>query len=186
MKFTVVSAFPVLVAAIFAQTATAVVRPVKDCTNTDKWDVVVIGSGTAGSIVAAELATGSPDKCVLVLEAGKNSGQVLKEHDAEKLPQSQNGFFEKSWTTVHESPETAWNTPGTYDVLNCWGGECEYAWPDRRALTAKIVGGGSSINGALMQYPNLETWDAYPKGWKFEDMKPYLDKIEEKMGATVS
>lgn len=184
MKFTVVSAFPVLVAAIFAQTATAVVRPVKDCTNTDKWDVVVIGSGTAGSIVAAELATGSPDKCVLVLEAGKNSGQVLKEHDAEKLPQSQNGFFEKSWTTVHESPETAWNTPGTYDVLNCWGGECEYGWPDRRALTAKIVGGGSSINGALMQYPNLETWDAYPKGWKFEDMQPYLDKIEEKMGAT--
>ena len=191
MKFTIVSTFPAIVAAIFAQTATAYVRPVKDCTNTDEWDVVVVGSGTAGSIVAAELATGRPDKCVLVLEAGKHSGQVWtkpEDYDASKLPESSSAVFENEWTRVHESPETAWNIPGTYDAVlnnNCWGNQCEYGWLGARSRTAKIVGGGSAINGALMQYPNIENWDAYPDGWKFKDMKPFLDEIETKMDATV-
>jgi choline dehydrogenase-like flavoprotein len=165
----------------------------KDCSNTNEWDAVVVGAGLSGSIIASKLATDAPDKCVLVVEGGKESGQIIDAEDA-SVVKSNNEFFEKGWGAVHTSPETVWNTPGAYDNGNfvCYGQDCDYVWGKDGTNTpgglvaGKVVGGSGAINGALMQYPPDNNWEPYPDGWKAGDMKKYLDEIHSTMNASVS
>jgi choline dehydrogenase len=162
---------------------------VKDCSKSDAYDAIVVGAGLSGSIVAAKLATKNPDKCILVIEGGMHSGQVVSAEDA-NVAQSVNGFYEAGLTSVYESPETLFNVPGTYDNLVCWDYKCDYIWGEDESNTppglvvGRIVGGSGSLNGALMQYPSESLWDPYPAGWKASDMKDYLDEIHNTMNAT--
>jgi choline dehydrogenase-like flavoprotein len=163
----------------------------KDCSNAKEWDAIVVGAGLSGSIIAAKLATNAPDKCILVVEGGKHSGQIVDSENA-SIVTSHNRIFEDGYKTVQESPETFFNTPGIYDVFVCWGRDCDYIWGEDGSETpsglmaGKIVGGSGALNGALMQYPPDSLWDNYPEGWKSEDMKKYLDEVHATMGATVS
>ncbi len=184
-----VTALTFLLHSVFS-TATVNAK-VKDCSDATEWDAIVVGAGLAGSIVAAKLAINAPDKCILVAEGGKHSGQVV---DAEHalIVESNSRIFEDGYKTVHKSPETFFNTPGIYDVFVCWDRKCDYIWGEDDTNTpvglmaGKLVGGSGSLNGALMQYPPETLWDSYPEGWKAGDMKVYLDEIHATMGATVS
>jgi len=161
----------------------------KDCSNAKEWDAIVVGAGLSGSIIAAKLATNAPDKCILVVEGGKHSGQIVDAENA-SIVTSHNRIFEDGYKTVYESPETFFNTPGIYDVFVCYDQDCDYVWGEDGSETpvglvaGKLVGGSGALNGALMQYPPDSLWDAYPEGWKSEDMKKYLDEIHATMGAT--
>ena len=156
----------------------------KDCSGADEWDVIVVGAGLSGSIVAAEIATKAPGKCVLLLEGGKNSGQLVSNAETDKSLKS---FFETNWTTVHEN-ETLFNTPGAYGSMICWDQtSCPYVWDTPKGfVVGKAVGGGGAVNGALMQYPPDWNWDPYPDGWKASDMHEYVEKIHTTMPYTVS
>ena len=66
MKFSFALAILTQAVTIAAATTTP-----KDCSNTNEWDAVVVGAGLSGSIIASKLATDAPDKCVLVVEGGK-------------------------------------------------------------------------------------------------------------------
>ncbi len=171
-----------------------------DCPKDGKWDVIVIGAGLSGSIVSAKLSTYKPDKCVLVVEGGKDNGQIVSKAEGADIASSTQNFFENNWETVHEQ-ETMFNTPATYNryMDECWGAEdheCEYVWggkndpdgmPGSWLCVGKIVGGSGSLNGALMQYPPDEQWGPYADyGWTAANMKKYLDEIHSKMEATVS
>lgn len=167
---------------------------VKDCSDATEWDAIVVGAGLAGSIIAAKLATNAPDKCILVAEGGKHSGQVVDAENA-LIVESNNRIFEDGYKAVHKHPkhpETFFNTPGIYDVFVCWDRKCDYIWGEddtntpEGLMAGKLVGGSGSLNGALMQYPPETLWDSYPEGWKAGDMKVYLDEIHATMGATVS
>ena len=161
-----------------------------NCKNPTQWDVIVVGAGLSGSIVAAKLSENEPDKCILVVEGGKESGQIKNTSEA-SIPTSKDRFFEEDWKIVAEN-ETPFNTPGTYDNLVDYSRNAEYIWGQDGSgtpgglIVGKVVGGSGAINGALMQYPPESQWDAYPDGWKAWDMKNYLDEIHNVMNATVS
>lgn len=187
MKFTV----PIATLLLAAISASARV-----CDEADplfQWDAIVVGAGMSGSIIAAKIATKNPEKCVLVLEGGKHSGQVEDPISADAVSNSNGNFFDE-WKNVSSfKNETHVNTPGTYgEKLVCWDRKCDYLWGEDKSRTppglivGKLVGGSGAINGALMQYPPDYMWDAYPDGWKAEDMKEYLDEIERTMKPTVS
>jgi choline dehydrogenase-like flavoprotein len=162
-----------------------------NCKNPTQWDAIVVGAGLSGSIVAAKLSENEPDKCILVVEGGKESGQIKNASEA-SIPTSKGRFFEDHWNIVAEN-ETPFNSPATYDYLVDYSRNAEYIWGGEdgsgtpgRLIVGKVVGGSGAINGAMMQYPPESQWDAYPDGWKAWDMKNYLDEIHNVMNATVS
>ncbi len=168
----------------------------KQCSDESKWDAIVVGAGMAGSIIASKIATEHPEKCVLVLEGGKHSGQVEDPISADAVSDSTGNFFDEWENLSNAENETHVNTPGTYgEKLVCWDRKCEYLWGEEDGnvsrtpeglIVGKLVGGSGAINGALMQYPPDYMWNPYPNGWKAEDMKQYLDEIETTMKPTVS
>jgi choline dehydrogenase len=129
--------------------------------NRETYDYIVVGSGSAGGVVAARLSENSRHK-VLCIEAGtKGAGYIWT-----KSPLG--GAF------MIESPTVNW---------------CDYSEPDeshgnRKIYVAhgKILGGSSSINATICnrgQKGDYNTWAQMGcKGWSYEDVLPFFKKLE--------
>jgi choline dehydrogenase len=128
-----------------------------------KYDVVIIGGGAAGSVLASRLAE-NPNTSVLLLEAGPDYP------DPAYLPDE----IKFGHTRFAESPDSEhnWALRGTITEEQ---GEIHVA-------QGKVIGGGSSINGQAMQRGFPEDFDAWSAlgndEWSYAKVLPYFRKSE--------
>ncbi len=128
-----------------------------------KYDVVIIGAGAAGSVVASRLAE-NPQTSVLLLEAGPDYP------DPSNLP-DEIKFGHTRYAEAEDS-EHNWALRGTATEEQ---GEIHVA-------QGKVIGGGSSINGQAMQRGFPEDFDAWAAlgndAWSYAQVLPYFRKLE--------
>jgi choline dehydrogenase len=128
-----------------------------------KYDVVIIGAGAAGSVLASRLAA-NPETSVLLLEAGPDYPDPAQLPDDIKFGHTR---FAEALDSKHN-----WALRGTITEEQ---GEIHVA-------QGKVVGGGSSINGQAMQRGFPEDFDAWAAlgndEWSYAKVLPYFRKSE--------
>jgi predicted dehydrogenase (TIGR03970 family) len=128
-----------------------------------KYDVVIVGGGAAGCVLAGRLAA-NPQISVLLLEAGPDYP------DPAHLPDE----IKFGHTRFAEAPDSQhnWALRGTITEEQ---GAIHVA-------QGKVIGGGSSINGQAMQrgFPeDFDSWAALGNNeWSYEKVLPYFRKSE--------
>ena len=128
--------------------------------NTERYDYIIVGAGSAGCILANRLSADSANT-VLLLEAGGSDKSIFI-----KMP-------------------TALSYPMNTKRYN-WDfySEPEKYLGDRRlhCPRGKVLGGSSSINGMVFVRGNpfdFEEWEQLgAKGWGYKDCLPYFKKME--------
>jgi choline dehydrogenase len=130
---------------------------------TDSFDFVIVGAGTAGSIVAARLAE-DPSVSVCVIEAGPS--------DLRPYVYLPAGFTK---TLTQEAVTWQFKTEPTENT----GG--------RRISTTqgRVVGGSGSINGLMYNRGQPEDYDHWAqlgnRGWGYYDVLPYFKRSENRI-----
>ena len=128
-----------------------------------KYDVVIVGAGAAGSVLAGRLAENA-NKSVLLLEAG------LDYPDPANLPDEIK--FGHTRFAESEDSDHNWALRGTITEEQ---GEIHVA-------QGKVVGGGSSINGQAMQRGLPEDFDSWSSlgndEWSYAKVLLYFRKLE--------
>ena len=128
-----------------------------------KYDVVIVGGGAAGSVLASRLAENA-NTSVLLLEAGPDYP------DPANLPDE----IKFGHTRFAESPDSEhnWALRGTITEEQ---GEIHVA-------QGKVIGGGSSINGQAFQRGLPEDFDSWSSlgndEWSYANVLPYFRKAE--------
>jgi choline dehydrogenase len=126
----------------------------------ETFDYIVIGSGSAGGVVATRLSE-DPDVSVLLLEAGPADDDEMIH-----VPLGFSTLFKTKWDWNYET------TPQKH-----LAGRRAY-WPRMKAL-----GGCSSMNAMIYirgNHADYDEWrDAYgATGWGYDDVLPYFKKAE--------
>ena len=112
----------------------------------ERYDVIVVGGGTAGCVLAARLSE-EPTRTVCLVEAGPDYGP----------------YADGGW------PEDMVEAR-TIPMSHLW----EMDPPDRSASRARIIGGCSAHNACLVVWGSREDYDEWGDGWTFAELEPYL------------
>ena len=129
----------------------------------EQFDYIIVGSGSAGSVMAYRLSEAGHS--VLVLEyGGTDRGPLIQMPSALSIPMNMKRYN--------------------------WGFETEpEPHLDNRKLATprgKVVGGSSSINGMVYvrgHAKDFDTWEEMgAKGWAFRNVQPYFKRMENAHG----
>jgi choline dehydrogenase len=125
----------------------------------ESYDVIVVGSGSAGAVIARRLVDADLD--VLLLEAGAV--------DANPHIHEPSGLFE------------LWDGPEDYGYRTAPQADCagrELHWPRGR-----VLGGSSALNGMIYvrgAHADYDGWAAAGNpGWSYEDVLPLFRRSED-------
>jgi 5-(hydroxymethyl)furfural/furfural oxidase len=137
------------------------------------YDYIIVGGGSAGSVMAHRLSAKSTNQ-VLVCEAGQDTpdGQVPPEI-LDSYPGT--AYFDPRfhWTELKVHTEiVSHNRPEERPAL-------------RKYEQARVLGGGSSINGQLANRGAPSDYDEWERkgaqGWNWNAVLPFFKKVERDM-----
>ena len=120
------------------------------------FDVVIVGGGPAGAVLANRLSA-DPDRTVLLCEAGPDYGNDVADWPAELLFPQEQPLESHSWG-LHDA--------GTGDFLP----------------RARLLGGSSAVNACYWirgSASDYDDWEALGNpGWGFDGLLPYFRRAE--------
>jgi choline dehydrogenase len=129
-----------------------------------KYDVIIVGGGSAGSVLATRLSEDS-SRSVLLLEAGPNYTDFETIPDAIK-------YGNAIWPAAFGEDAHVWG----YNAIAVPGRE-EIVLP-----RGKVIGGSSSVNGQVFYRGVPDDYDEWESlgndGWSYTDVLPYFRKSE--------
>lgn len=124
-------------------------------------DVLIVGSGSAGSVLAERLSA-NPDRRVLVLEAGPGRGdpaiRALTD-DAVMLPIGPDSPVVRHYRSALTATRTA-------DIVR-----------------GSVLGGSGAVNGCYFWRASPADFSDWPTGWSWSDVEPHYQAVEDRIAA---
>jgi 5-(hydroxymethyl)furfural/furfural oxidase len=137
------------------------------------YDIIIVGGGSAGSVLAHRLSARSATK-VLLCEAGQDTPP------GDEPPEIRDSYS----GTAYFDPRFHWTELRVATQIVSHNNPEEERPPLRKYEQARVLGGGSSINGQLANrgapadYDEWEARGAEGWGWGWKDVLPYFKKVE--------
>jgi len=114
------------------------------------YDVVVVGGGTAGCVLASRLSE-NPERRVCLVEAGPDFGP------------SSSGGWPPELLDARDMP-----------AVHVWPGADE-----NRTLGGRVIGGSSAVNACALLEGSPADYDEWGGEWGYAPLRPFLDRARE-------
>lgn len=158
--------------ALLAAAAVSLPRQLRSAATPEskRYDIIIVGAGAAGAIVARRLVDRFPEKSILLIEAGGPTSKIVggkdfPPYDTEATIFDVPGEYQNIAFQPKGDPYRQKETPFTYQGMG--------------------YGGNSQFNGMLFQAaPPFDFQKNWPRGWKYQDLQPYFDLVLREMAVS--